>query len=411
MNLRLHKLVMWRIINTFPQLFSLCVVVTGMRAPPEFTVDLSLSPQQRWNGAVTKVLDVYSFEESFQVIFSKHNATLFSNLSSANYEQISSALAQHFPETAEELVGISKEFTSHGYTVTTNYLAAWVYYHELAHSDAANTDDLQYKSLMRSCTGIVVQSSAGEIFHGANMDQSPQEVRYATLAVTYTFNNSTIFRGVDWYWFTTGVTRATRQGSISLQENWRFDIPRPLSDTLAYMQAGTVPHVLMFRKVLTMTTNVTFANTVQLLENMPFAAPCYIVAAGTQPGEGVVLTRARMVTTDNALWLGNRNSSSPWYLVQTNYDQCAIAKPGSDNKICIPQPDNANDARRTAADNVLANFQQDKSSSLLSIFAVLSTYPVHNVDTAYTAMMQAKSGSLSAFVRDPMCPEDHPNCS
>ena len=40
----------------------------------------------------------------------------------------------------------------------------------------------------------------------------------------------------------------------------------------------------------------------------------------------------------------------------------------------------------------------------LGVFAVLSTFPVLNPKTAYTAIMSAATGELHAYVRVPMCP-------
>ena len=46
-----------------------------------------------------------------------------------------------------------------------------------------------------------------------------------------------------------------------------------------------------------------------------------------------------------------------------------------------------------------------KAVSALGLYAVVSTYPVHNPHTAYTAVMRASTGELHAYVRQSMCPE------
>ena len=48
-------------------------------------------------------------------------------------------------------------------------------------------------------------------------------------------------------------------------------------------------------------------------------APVYFIMAGSQPGEGAVITRDRNFLTD--LWALNVSASVPnsWYLLETNY--------------------------------------------------------------------------------------------
>ena len=64
-------------------------------------------------------------------------------------------------------------------------------------------------------------------------------MRNVTLRVRFTKGNSTVFDGVDWYWFTTGVSRAVRKGVASLQENWRsLKTLVPLDEMLKRIKAG-----------------------------------------------------------------------------------------------------------------------------------------------------------------------------
>ena len=48
------------------------------------------------------------------------------------------------------------------------------------------------------------------------------------------------------------------------------------------------------------------------------------------------------------------------------------------------------------------NLRALNCTSELAVFSVLSTYPVQNPETAYTAMMQASSGRMSCFLRQPI---------
>ena len=194
-------------------------MIGALKTPPQFVVNLDVEPQQRWNGVVKLVLEAHPFNYSFGPTFESHNKTLFSKLTDNQFQTLGSALQNHYPETAEELRGISLQFIAAGHFVSFEYLAAWVYFHELAHTALADRGN----SYPRSCSAALTKDSDNQILHVGNMDQSPENVRNITLQITFVRNGSTVFQGVDWYWMTTGVTRCVRKGFVSLQENWRED--------------------------------------------------------------------------------------------------------------------------------------------------------------------------------------------
>ena len=65
---------------------------------------------------------------------------------------------------------------------------------------------------------------------------------------------------------------------------------------------------------------------------------------------------------------------------------------------------------RTVAEQTMANRGQDEAASQLGLYAVASTYPVHALTTAYTAVMDARTGALHPFVRTSVCPIDDEQC-
>ena len=69
------------------------------------------------------------------------------------------------------------------------------------------------------------------------------------------------------------------------------------------------------------------------------------------------------------------------------------------------RPDSGTDPRRTAADAVMRQHGAAHAASALGMYAAVTTYPVHNPHTAYTAIMHARTGELHAYVRQAMCPE------
>lgn len=84
-------------------------------------------------------------------------------------------------------------------------------------------------------------------------------------------------------------------------------------------------------------------------------------------------------------------------------DSAAPAVPLPVRRPC--RPDNAADPRRSAAESVLHNLGPALAKSEMGLFGVLSSFPVHNPHTAYTAMMSPAAGTMAAFVRTSMCPE------
>eukprot|EP00939_MAST-03C_sp_MAST-3C-sp1_P000776 g776.t1 len=374
-------------------------VIDASSVPPSFTVDLRLSPRQRWKGALSKVLNVHSWNNSFGPVFEEHNRDLFDHLSDEQWNQLEMATSHHFPDTAEELRGIADDFAKSGHTeVNFRYLCGWLWFHELAHSDLLVQNSVIEKGLSKSCTGIVVRSNkSADFWHGRNMDQSPAQVRNCTLQIDFLDEEGNeIVRSVDWYWITTGVMTALRSDVASLQENWRFHVSginSPMNSTfmLENILSGYVtPQVLLFRNAL-LPRNATYASVFRYVREISLAAPEYVVISGTS--EAAILARdpdslANMTTlTANA-----STAEDSWFAVQTNYDRNVKDPP--------------TDARRTAAEIILRQYGQDVASTPIGIFAALSTYPVHNSGTAYSAVMHVSTGLFTAFQRVSMVPSE-----
>ena len=171
------------------------------RPPPAFVVDLDAAPEARWRGAVGAVVAAHGWEHSFGASFAAHNATLFDALLPEHYTALGAAVTAHFPEQAAELRGLVAEFARYtpaaagavagtagaaaaagAELVSFEYLCAWVWFHELDHTDLASSSASAAASSdaaadaaasHRECTAIVAQDASGAIVHGRNMDQSP----------------------------------------------------------------------------------------------------------------------------------------------------------------------------------------------------------------------------------------------
>jgi hypothetical protein len=412
----------------------------SLSAPPHIVVDLGLPPAARWNGALEAVLAAHDFEEGFLPTFVAYNSSIFDRLTAEHWATLATAMRTHWADQADELAFIASRFAANGHPVSFEYLCGWVFMHELAHSDLAASSSRR----PRACTGIVAQRGGGGApMHVANMDQSPPTVRNVTLRVTFQRSGVVVAEAVDWYWFTTGLTRMVRKGVASLQENWRFsDPPLAHDDVLRAIASGATPHVFYARQALlrpalalpraasakaqanastranaAVAAAATYDATLAYLASLNIAAPFYVVIAGPAAGQGAIVTRGAGTELVNITTLAPARAASAsasaggiaaadgiattacvsgtggaGYLVQTNYEPWL--------------PDSASDARRTAVHRVAAELGLPFATTPTGLYALASAFPVHNPHTAYTALMSASDGTMHAVVREALCPVD-----
>jgi len=350
-------------------------------APPHFHLNLDSPPEKRWQGAVTTVLAAHPWEHGFGPAFASHNRSLFNHLTDDHWVLMRQAIEKHWPELALELKSLSQSFHDAGHAVTYDYLCGWVYFHELDHTELGVGNVME-----RECTGLIMQDTTGHIIHGRNMDQSPTSVRNVTLQITFSKGGKVIFESVDWYWFTTGVMTTVKKGVVSLQENWRF-LSQDSKSVFQDIKAGVVPQVFVFRSLNTNDSITDFESAVDFLINVRMATPEYIVAAGPNAGQGIIIPKVAQKTAEKILRLGDPSGLSifkSWYLVQTNYDWWKSDPPS--------------DSRRTDAIHALDKMQQDIAACENGTDVIMTTPHVRNTNTAYTAIMKSSIGQLHAYV-------------
>ena len=206
------------------QMLFACLLASSV--PPLIRVDLDAPEEVRWAGAIDAVLNQHSWEYSFGPVFQAHNEDLFDKLTTSQWMLLENATKTYFPNRSKELYGIASQFQKAGHPeITFKYLCGWVFFHELAHSDLLAKGSATARSLASSCTGIVARTES-TFYHGRNMDQSPRQVRNCTLRIDFVRGNQTIFSGVDWYFFTSGVMTAVKKKrcgvarKLALSRDW-----------------------------------------------------------------------------------------------------------------------------------------------------------------------------------------------
>lgn len=271
--------------------FNLLTLLYAYWAIPSVNVNLDDPPRVRWQPAAKKIIETYGYDRSFAPVFAFHNQTTFAKLTPNAYLRMANAIDKNFPEYAEEIRGILDVINRAD--VTFEYMAAWAYFHELGHT---------FESPVTECTGVLV-SVNGQVIHGRNMDQSPDEARNLVLHLHVYKNGKKVGESVDWYWFKVGFVTLLKYNVASLEENWRFGNYLPLESLLTLIEDGVSSLAWAYREVLEDTNIDTFEKVVSYLEKNRVGCALYNIIAGSKKNEGVIISRDPL-TTFKTLRLG-----------------------------------------------------------------------------------------------------------
>ena len=220
--------------------------------------------------------------------------------------------------------------------------------------------------MLAGCTSIVAEDEMGHIYHGRNLDYGLTGLlQNITLIANFQRGGKTIY---------TGTTYAGYVGLLTGQKPYKFSISLNERDTgERWMNAATAllaknASLVSFRIRDTLENEQSFQDAYNVLMDVTFIAPSYIIIAGVKSGQGAVITRDRLVARDS--W--KLDPPNQWFLVETNYDHW------------LPPP--SSDDRR---DPAIRHMNQIGHSNitLKALFSVLTTPPVLNNGTTYTTLM------------------------
>ena len=336
---------------------SILVSLCSSNTPPTYILNLDEQPELRWRQVGKDYgSQMVKFRSQVIQLFKIPPAIL------ELMETQSTAIEAYLPpEYAAEIVGLANVI---GMSVTDMIFVNILY------------------DITAACTSIVAQTSDNKIIHARNLDYSlAAELRNLTIIIDAKRNNKTVYSGVT-YAGMVGLATGQKPNAFTISLNQRnkgFRI-----ENLYQILVDRESHFVTFeiRSMLESAVG-SFRSTVLQFMTTPLMAPCYIILGGVQPGEGAVITRAReaelsirFIDTENDVW----------YVLETNYDWWD-PPPSSDN-------------RRDPAVKHMNQIGQSKIS-LDTLYDVLSTPPVCNQGTTYTALMSAASpGALRAVIRD-----------
>lgn len=267
--------------------------------------------------------------------------------------------------------------------------------------------------LTAHCTSIVAQTSDGKILHARNLD-TPRDpgfqklmgvTRKSTFIVHFQEQGKTIYSGVTTAGYIGLLTgQKPNTFTITLDERRTGNVWLNIMELLKDHPGASVG--LVIRDTLA-DPDINFEGVVEKLTYIPLIAACYFIIGGINPGEGAVITRDRKEAVQplsNGVW---RLNSSPgqWYVLETNNDHWT--------KLPNIQPPNSNKDsydRQNTGDKTMNDIGQENMNPT-ALIKVLSTPPVYNQSTLYTAVMSAAEPSLfTAWIRFPKASSSKKGC-
>ena len=314
-------------------------------APRNYTINLDLPPKQRWAELIP------DYKHNIQVFRDYMLNLLGVNPFYLNFIPFSFARS-YDSEFAEEIKAIAELA---GISYNEGYVMNFVY---------------EFTAI-KACTSIVMRTEGGRIIHGRNLDFGFGEyLANLSSVVTFHKNGKPLYQAnvIAGY---AGHASGLKFGKFGITMNER-DTASMWDNLGSYFLHRSSPSAYLIRKVLEKADN--FDEAVKMLSETRLIAPTYFIVSGTQPHEGVVITRGANEVR-NMSWLSENDPD--WFIVHTNYDR--------------DQPDAPNDLRRVPAEQRLAATQHKNVSEQTLMDVVFSKHPTLNIRTILTAIFSAET--------------------
>jgi len=341
------------------------------RALPTYTVNLDVPPVERWKDIAgtfkNEIVDLLNYFKTFIIDISPDLKFLIDMIDTKLPEMADTLPAPY----GDEMKGISQ--------ATGIPLGEIVLYNI-------------FYEVSSLCTSVIGQDQNGYIVHGRSLDFGllmgwdkinhtwtlSEKLRPLMAQVNYTKNGQVLFRTTSFIGYIGSLT-GVKPGIFSISINERNIAKGGYIGLIEWIYNINRNQSFITFAIRDMLTNAeNYDQVVQYLAKVPLLAPCFYIIAGPKPGQGVIITRARNGSDDIKV-LGKDNL---WFLAQTNYDNWK-KQPIFDDRLtpCI-------ECLQAKGRNQV-NFE--------SIFNVLSSRPMLNKLTVYSALMEPATGRLESY--------------
>uniref|UniRef100_K1RLU6 Acid ceramidase n=1 Tax=Magallana gigas TaxID=29159 RepID=K1RLU6_MAGGI len=254
-----------------------------------------------------------------------------------------------------------------------------------------------FYELFTVCTSIVAEDPSGKLFHVRNLDfglflgwdvktktwEITDALRPTVVNLDFQKGGKTVFKSVNFAGYI-GILTAVKPGMFTLTMNERFNMDGGYIGVLEWILGIRTGKWMGFLTRETMEKAGSYQEAVALLSQTEMLAPAYFIVGGNKSGEGCVITRSR----EKAIDVWRMDQANNWYILETNYDHW-------ENPLFL-------DDRRTPAHKCMQK-TTSKNVSIKGLFNVLSSKPVLNKLTTYSALMQVNSGHLESWLQ--YCPD------
>jgi len=253
-----------------------------------------------------------------------------------------------------------------------------------------------FYELFTFCTSIVAEDGNGKLYHVRNLDfgifmgwdvkthkwQTSELLRPLTVNLDFQRGGKTVFQSVNFAGYI-GVLTGIRPHRFTFSINERFDVhDAGLKGIINWLEGDHSGHWLGFLTRQVMENATSFEEAFKALSNTKMLAPAYFILGGNSSSQGAIVTRSSGKAV-NVVRL--RQPATRWFLLQTNYDNWT------------PTP--FYDKRREAGDHCMAQMSV-LGTSFQGLFNVLSSQPVLNKLTVYSALMSVNDGHLETWLQD-----------
>jgi len=256
-----------------------------------------------------------------------------------------------------------------------------------------------FYELFSVCTSIVAHDKDGKMFHARNLDfglflgwnssnhtwELTDALRPSLVNLDWQKGGQTVYKSVNYAGYI-GILTAIKQNKFTFSMDERFLVDGGYLGILEWIR-DKKGSWMGFLARETMEFSETFDEARDKLAYTQMIAPAYFILGGTRPGEGVVITRNREVNGTD-IWPMTDKMAGGWYVLETNYDHWKAPF--------------ILDNRRGPANTCMQNMTID-NVGIPALFDVLSSKPVLNKLTTYSALMQVDSGHLESWLQ--YCPD------